>query len=99
MQGLRTQESEKFNRFWTLVQEKAASLGCIFFAENGEGRDFETQTMEGEDFCGWLIPKKDAGGFEPAWLAGKVSDDWLEWLRWLKWKRSGDNISVEFKKY
>ena len=50
MLGLKTQESLKFNRFWQLIQDTARNFGCVFFGFAGEGRDFETPTMEGEDF-------------------------------------------------
>ena len=30
MRGLRTQENEKFNRFWEIIQSKAASKGMMF---------------------------------------------------------------------
>ena len=53
MLGLKTQESLKFNRFWQLIQDTARNFGCVFFGFAGEGRDFETPTMEGEDFSGW----------------------------------------------
>ena len=48
MRGLKTQESGKFNRFWTLIQAAAAQENCVFFGYAGEGRDFSTDDMEGE---------------------------------------------------
>ncbi len=99
MQGLRTQESKKFNRFWQLVQDAAAKKGCVFFGENGEGDDFETDTMEGESFCGWLIPEKDTVAFEPAWAKGNVPEQWLEHMAWVSWEVSGENVTVAFEGY
>ena len=52
MKGLRSQESEKFNRFWDLVQDEAATQGCVFFGDCGEGRDLVTEELEGENFSG-----------------------------------------------
>ena len=67
MRGLKTRESLKFNRYWKLVQDAAAEMDRVFFGFAGEGRDFETLTMEGEDFSGWLVPVKEADTFEQDW--------------------------------
>lgn len=99
MLGLRTQESEKFNKFWLLVQEKAAKKGMVFFADCGEGSDFETEEMEGEDFCGWLIPLDKVKEFEPNWKENNVSDKWVDNMIWLEWESINDIISIEFNKY
>jgi len=85
MQGLRTRESEKFNRFWEIVQKEADLKGCVFFADCGEGRPFETSEMEGEDFCGWLIPKERVETFIDDWEADQVSDAWLDFMVWMAW--------------
>lgn len=60
MLGLRTQEGEKFERFFALVQNEARKKGCVFFGDAGMGKTFENDVIECEDFCGWLIPKDDA---------------------------------------
>ncbi len=39
MKGLRTQEGEKFERFFALVQKRAQQEGKIFFLDSGDGRD------------------------------------------------------------
>lgn len=67
MRGLKTQESDRFNRYWALIQEAAAKKRCVFFGYTGEGRDFSTDTMEGEDFSGWLVPQEHADAFEALW--------------------------------
>lgn len=99
MKGLRTQESEKFNRFWNIVQEKAEKQGMIFFADHGEGNDFETDEMEGEDFCGWLIPFEKEKEFEKDWKDSKVSDDWTDNIVWLEWSEENGNIKIDFNNY
>lgn len=99
MKGLRTHESAKFLRFWEMVQKKAASKGMIYFADCGEGNDFETDEMEGEDFCGWLIPLDKEKDFEPDWINQSVSDEWLDNMMWLEWKIDDGNVSIEFKNY
>lgn len=99
MQGLRTQESDKFNRFWNIVQETAKNKGMIYFADCGEGRDFETEDMEGEDFCGWLVPIDKAEEFEPDWKNNSVSDEWIGNMIWAEWNNDNGIISVEFNGY
>lgn len=73
MQGLRKQESEKFNNFFELVQHEAAKKGNVFFCDCGQGNVFENNTFECEDLCGWLIPQEKANDFEKLFL--KDSDD------------------------
>lgn len=99
MIGLRTQESEKFNSFWTLIQKSANERNCIFFGDCGEGRDFETADMEGEDFSGWLIPKEQTDAFEKEFLEYNVSDKWSDSLCFAIWERKGDKVSIEFKQF
>ena len=52
MKGLRSQESERFNAYFSLIQDQTEKQGMVFFADAGDGRDFETETMEGEDMIG-----------------------------------------------
>lgn len=99
MQGLRTQESDKFNKFWELVQATAKSKEMFFFADCGEGHDFETDDMEGEDFCGWLIPLSQVSEFEPGWSKRAVSDEWIDNMVWAEWSNNNGKISVEFNNY
>lgn len=99
MQGLRTQENGKFEVFWELVQETAKKQGKVFFADCGEGNDFKIEEMEGEDFCGWLIPIEEVEVFEPDWKADKVRDTWTEKMVWMEWKNVNENIIIEFNKY
>lgn len=97
MQGLRTQESEKFNRFFSLIQSEAGKRGAVFFADAGDGDDFETATMEGENMMGWLIPKTKAEEFRPLWERSKVDEEWADFFGWALWKKDGDNISIHFE--
>lgn len=104
MLGLKTQESLKFNRFWQLIQDTARNFGCVLFGFAGEGRDFETPTMEGEDFSGWLVPSQEVNAFERDWV--KSTDaDFLEKKHpnakfvFSLWKKSDTDISVEFKEF
>ena len=103
MRGLKTHESDKFKRFWAKIQEQAACEGCVFFGFSGEGRDFETDDMEGEDFSGWLIPVNAADSFERKWLEGDPALFELEIdggrFTYAIWVEKGCSISIEFKNY
>lgn len=99
MKGLRSQESDKFNSYFSLIQAEAEKQAMVFFADAGDGRDFETETMEGEDMMGWLIPKEKADEFEPMWKASEVDDSWSDYYLWAVWKKNGDGISAQFEVY
>ena len=95
MKRLRTQENDKFMRFFSIVQNAASSEDCVFFLDAGDGRDFETDTMEGEDLMGWLIPQKSLDEFEKEWESGEISDDWSDFYVWAVWEMS-DDIKINF---
>jgi hypothetical protein len=99
MQGLRTQENGKFNKFWKLVQEAAKKQNKIFFCDCGEGREFFLEDMEGEDLRGWLIPEDQTKEFEPEWTEDNVSDKWIDNIFWAEWKDTDGIITVDFKTY
>ena len=96
MKRLRTQESDKFMRFFSIVQNAARNQGYAFFLYAGDGREFETLTMEGEDLMGWLVPEEKLSAFEKEWETGEISDDWSDMFVWAVWK---DNavLSIEFQ--
>lgn len=97
MKGLRTQESDKFNAFFALIQNEAERLGMIFFADAGDGNDFETSSMEGEDMMGWLIPKEKEDEFKPLWEDSKVDDSWADFFKWALWSMEDQTISIRFE--
>jgi hypothetical protein len=99
MQGLKTQESPKFNNFWNIVQETAEKQGKKFFCDCGEGREFFLEDMEGEDLRGWLIPEDQAKEFELEWLMDNVSDKWIDNIFWAEWKDTDRTITIDFKTY
>ena len=96
MRGLRTQETNKFKKFFSIVQDAAVKKDCVFFLDSGDGRDFETDSLEGEDLMGWLIPKDKADDFEKEWETGDVSDDWSDFFTWAIWE-DADNPTIKFK--
>ena len=67
MLGLRTNESNKFIKYFEIVQATAHSQGCVYFLDAGDGRDFENGECEGEDLMGWLIPVNMVSSFEQEW--------------------------------
>lgn len=97
MKGLRTQESTKFNNFFALIQAEAEKKNAVFFADAGDGNDFETPTMEGENMMGWLIPSDKVKEFEPLWKASDVGDDWTDFFRWALWSGPEDHITIKFE--
>lgn len=99
MRGLRTQESEKFNKFFQMIQDEASKSDSIFFADCGEGNDIETADIECEDMRGWLIPKTQADTFEPLFLKHEVGDEWLDKICWAEWVMKDNKVSVSFNWY
>ena len=96
MLGLRTQETSKFKEYFSIVQEAAKKKSCVFFLDAGDGRDFETETLEGEDLMGWLIPQDRVDEFKKEWEAGDVSDEWSDFYKWAIWDNP-DNPAVTFQ--
>lgn len=85
MLGLRTQETSKFEKYFAIVQEAAKKKDCVFFLDAGDGRDFNTDTLEGEDLMGWLVPQDKVTEFVKEWENGNVSDDWSDFYKWAIW--------------
>ena len=90
MQGLKTQESNKFINFFTIVQETASKQNCVFFLFAGDGRDFETETLEGEDLMGWLIPNSKVADFEKIWKSGEITDEWSKFFTFAIWENENE---------
>ena len=97
MRGLRKQETEKFHRFFALIQAEAEKHDAVFFADAGDGNEFEAATMEGENMMGWLIPTDRVEEFELLWQASAVDDDWTEFFLWALWTKAGDQIIIRFE--
>ena len=96
MLGLKTQESEKFEKFFNIVQNSAKKQNCVFFLYAGDGNEFETEKLEGEDLMGWLIPKDKSSEFENEWKNNTVSDDWTDFFVWALWN-DAENPHILFK--
>lgn len=72
-------------------------MHSTFFADAGDGNEFETPTMEGEDMMGWLIPDDKVTEFEPVWKASDVDDDWTDFFRWAVWYEVNGKIAIRFE--
>lgn len=90
----------KFDSFMKIVQKEAAKSNKCFFINSGEGHDFETETMEGEDLFGWLIPiarkkefisEKSSPNFQ--------ADKWESFEIFAIWSEKDGSIFVEFKNF
>lgn len=91
---------EKFERFWKLIQDRAEKEESRFFMECGEGREFETDEMFGEDISGWLVPGDQADDFNKEWRKEVPHlDAWADCVCIAEWTRSGDQIDVHFMRY
>ncbi len=99
MRGLRTQEGNEFEKFFQLVQAEAEKRQAVFFLECGEGNDFSTDGIEGEDLRGWLIPEGQADKFEREWSKGDPGDEWEDNIAWALWNGKLDAPEITIKKY
>lgn len=95
MKGLRTQENKKFVKFFEMVQEEAKKKNAVFFADCGEGKTFENDTIECEDLCGWLIPKTEEKDFEPLFMSNSIKQhDFDKYSCFVDYIVSGENIKI-----
>lgn len=97
MRGLRTQESNEFQNFFSIVQAEALKHGSVFFADAGDGREFFDNGIEGEDLMGWLVPHSRTETFEPMWAADNVDDSWSELYVWAVWSKENGTIAIHFE--
>ncbi|MDO4670253.1 MAG: hypothetical protein Q4A67_02150 [Aerococcus sp.] len=99
MLGLRTHEGKKFEKFFSLVQKKAAEENSVFFLDFGAGEDTEIDNMIIDDMCGWLVPKSKAKLFEQLFLGKRPLDDWEDYIYWVIVDRDHQPINVTFQQY
>ncbi|MBE6856844.1 MAG: hypothetical protein E7500_05380 [Ruminococcus sp.] len=89
----------KDERFNALVAKRAKERNCIFFVNNGEGREFETDLMSGEDLFGWLIPMSSCDEFRKEFITGSVSGKWEDFQCFAIWNENNGNIFIDFKNF
>ena len=97
MQGLRTQEGIKFERFFSLVEEEAKKKNAVFFLDSGEGNDFENNDMEGENLSGWLIQNNKTNEFETAYIERADLSEWIDRYAWASWENKDGEIIVNIE--
>lgn len=98
MVGIRSQESEKFERFFEAIQESAKKMNCVFFLDCGEGHELSTETLEGEDLTGWLIPNSKADEFGKLFVNGDDLDEWADFLAFCRWSFVENRVSFSFER-
>ena len=98
MLGLRTQETNKFILFFELVQEKAKEKETVFFLDSGDGKEFETEAMEGENLQGWLVPLSKVDEFEKRWKDYKEDDEYVDFYCWAEWFDNKGEVDIKFVK-
>ncbi|MDD6298603.1 hypothetical protein [Hornefia butyriciproducens] len=97
MQGLRTLEGKKFETFFKIVQDEALTGGKIFFLDSGEGQEFETDDMEGENLSGWLVPIEKAYEFEKQFIKRDIDNEkWDDFFSFARWSWSNQQITITF---
>ena len=97
MVGLRTQEDDKFVKFFSLVQDIARGSNSVFFLDSGEGNEIITSEFEGEDLFGWLIPNEKSEEFKREYLSFDVSEKWDPFFKFANWYPDGNDIKIVFE--
>lgn len=100
MRGLKWPENERFERFFSVIQQAAQEKHAVFFLFAGEGHTFTVADMEGEDLSGWLIPAKRASAFEDQWAQNNslaALQEWTDYFVWAVWSFESGTLSVKFE--
>lgn len=100
MRGLRWPENERFERFFSVIQQAAQEKHAVFFVFAGEGHTFTTSNMEGEDLSGWLIPDEKATEFERQWQQNNslaALQEWVDYFVWAVWSFESGTLLVQFE--
>lgn len=97
MLGLRTQETNKFIRFFSIVQEFALKQGKTFFLDAGNGNDIELEDIEGENLQGWLISKDRCKEFDKEFSGDTINDaKWGDFFCFAEWGLDNNSILIKF---
>lgn len=102
MRGLKTRESERFNRFFQIIQDAAARQHAVFFAFAGDGRDLDLPDLEGEDMMGWLVPNGNIREFEAEWKTSNTEENlerWHEFFCFATWELVDGMVMIHFRSY
>ena len=94
MRGLKYPESEKFENYFTLVQATMNKTNHVFFLDAGDGNEFETDALEGENLLGWAIPINMADEFEAKWLANEPMDEYCRFYNLVEWGGNPKHLKI-----
>lgn len=91
---------DKFDVFMEIVQNEAKKKDSRFFISSGEGHELITETMEGEDLFGWLIPLDRAEEFISEKSGNEFDEEkWEKFETFAIWKLENENVSVSFQDF
>lgn len=96
MQGLRTQESNEFNKFFEFVQFEAKKQEKVFFLDCEEGNGGIVDGLEVCNLSGWLIPNNQADEFEKKWKREEEDDNWADFVCLVRWKEE-NGLKLNFE--
>ena len=90
----------KFDSFMELVQKEARKKNSWFFISSGEGHDLITETVEGEDLFGWLIPLDRTTEFISEKSGNHFCEEkWERFEVFAIWKLENGIVSVHFQEF
>lgn len=96
MLGLRTQESDKFINFFSIVQSEANKMGKVFFMDFGQCDDIAFEDMEIDRLFGWLVPENENKIFEKLFITDKVSEKWDKYCTWVTPEIVDGKLKIRF---
>ena len=100
MRGLRTQENEKFRRYFELVQAQAGKQNAVFFTDCAEGKLFVDDVYECEDLFGWLIPLELVSAFEKLYMENaEEQENYDDYYCLADYEVQSGAIQVFFRRY
>lgn len=98
IQGLRTQENDKFLNFWKIVQSEAEKQNSVFFLDCGDGNEMTTDEFNAEDLFGWLVPNNKVSNFEALFdnfLDEDINDMFDDCYKSVTWNFNNGTLSVK----
>lgn len=98
MVGLRTQEDDRFVRFFKIIQEKANKLNSVFFLDCGEGHSVFEDDIICTDCSGWLVPSDKVQDFQKEYDKFQDNESWEKYVAWVTWKKDQSGIVINLSK-
>jgi hypothetical protein len=97
MLGLRTQENNKFIKFFKLVQDEASKANKVFFLDFGECEDIDFMDMEVDSLFGWLIPEEIVDKFKVRFEKEKDLSGWDDYCVWVIPEIKDNKLNIVFE--